>query len=485
MLFEPNKEYERWKPQDDVMPEECGVFGIFTDDRRYDPAEATYLGLYALQHRGQESVGIAVSDGKGIKFHKGMGLCSEVFKDNLGPLLGGHIGIGHVRYSTTGDSMADNAQPLVMSYRGGKFAMAHNGNLINNTVLREKLEDEGTVFQTTIDTEVMANLIARYSKHGMLKAISAMMKVVRGAYALVIMTQDELIAVRDPQGIRPLALGKLDNSYVVASESCAFDAIDAEFVRDIRPGEIIVINKNGLKSYQAQSAMDTALCVFEYVYFARPDSDIDGISVYRSRENMGTRLAQAFPIDADLVSDVPDSATPAASGYAAESGIPYAKALAKNRYVGRTFIQPSQALRERGVKLKLNAIKRNVHGKKLILIDDSIVRGTTSRKIVEMLRLAGAREVHMLISSPPVICPCFFGIDTPSHDQLVGSKNSVEEIRKIIGADTLHYLSIGDLLKTVEGAGCNFCAGCFNGQYPVDIRRALKETETMDLMTIE
>lgn len=485
MLFEPNKEYERWKPQDDVMPEECGVFGIFTDDRRYDPAEATYLGLYALQHRGQESAGIAVSDGKGIKFHKGMGLCSEVFKDNLGSLLGGHIGIGHVRYSTTGDSMADNAQPLVMSYRGGKFAMAHNGNLINNTVLREKLEDEGTVFQTTIDTEVMANLIARYSKHGMLKAISAMMKVVRGAYALVIMTQDELIAVRDPQGIRPLALGKLDNSYVVASESCAFDAIDAEFVRDIRPGEIIVINKNGLKSYQAQSAMDTALCVFEYVYFARPDSDIDGISVYRSRENMGTRLAQAFPIDADLVSDVPDSATPAASGYAAESGIPYAKALAKNRYVGRTFIQPSQALRERGVKLKLNAIKRNVHGKKLILIDDSIVRGTTSRKIVEMLRLAGAREVHMLISSPPVICPCFFGIDTPSHDQLVGSKNSVEEIRKIIGADTLHYLSIGDLLKTVEGAGCNFCAGCFNGQYPVDIRRALKETETMDLMTIE
>ncbi len=485
MLFEPNKEYERWKPQDDVMPEECGVFGIFTDDRRYDPAEATYLGLYALQHRGQESAGIAVSDGKGIKFHKGMGLCSEVFKDNLGSLLGGHIGIGHVRYSTTGDSMADNAQPLVMSYRGGKFAMAHNGNLINNTVLREKLEDEGTVFQTTIDTEVMANLIARYSKHGMLKAISAMMKVVRGAYALVIMTQGELIAVRDPQGIRPLALGKLDNSYVVASESCAFDAIDAEFVRDIRPGEIIVINKNGLKSYQAQSAMDTALCVFEYVYFARPDSDIDGISVYRSRENMGTRLAQAFPIDADLVSDVPDSATPAASGYAAESGIPYAKALAKNRYVGRTFIPPSQALRERGVKLKLNAIKRNVHGKKLILIDDSIVRGTTSRKIVEMLRLAGAREVHMLISSPPVICPCFFGIDTPSHDQLVGSKNSVEEIRKIIGADTLHYLSIGDLLKTVEGAGCNFCAGCFNGQYPVDIRRALKETETMDLMTIE
>lgn len=487
MFIRPDRHnsYERWKPKDDVMAEECGVFGIFMDDCCYDPAEAVYLGLYALQHRGQESAGISITDGKDIKFHKGMGLCSEVFKDNLGKILGGNIGIGHVRYSTTGDSKADNAQPLVMSYRGGRLALAHNGNLINSRVLREKLEDEGAVFQTTLDTEVMASLIARQSRQGMVKAITAMMKVVRGSYALVIMTQEELIAVRDPLGIRPLALGKLDNSYVVASESCAFDAIDAEFVRDVRPGEILVVNKDGLRSYQAQSSMKTALCVFEYVYFARPDSDIDGISVYRSRENMGTKLAQAFPIDADLVSDVPDSATPAASGYAAESGIPYAKALAKNRYVGRTFIQPSQALRERGVKLKLNAMKRNVHGKRLILIDDSIVRGTTSRKIVEMLRLAGAREVHMMISSPPVVCPCFFGIDTPSHDQLVGSKNSIEEIRKIIGADTLNYLSIKDLLKTVEGAGCNFCAGCFNGIYPIDMREALKEAEALDLATIE
>lgn len=487
MFIRPDRHssYERWKPKDDVMAEECGVFGIFMDDRRYDPAEAAYLGLYALQHRGQESAGISITDGRDIKFHKGMGLCSEVFKDNLGKILGGNIGIGHVRYSTTGDSKADNAQPLVMSYRGGRLALAHNGNLINSRVLREKLEDEGAIFQTTLDTEVMASLIARQSRQGMVKAITAMMKVVRGSYALVIMTQEELIAVRDPLGIRPLALGKLDNSYVVASESCAFDTIDAEFVRDVRPGEILVVNKDGLRSYQAQSSMETALCVFEYVYFARPDSDIDGISVYRSRENMGIKLAQAFPIDADLVSDVPDSATPAASGYAAESGIPYAKALAKNRYVGRTFIQPSQALRERGVKLKLNAMKRNVHGKRLILIDDSIVRGTTSRKIVEMLRLAGAREVHMMISSPPVVCPCFFGIDTPSHDQLVGSKNSIEEIRKIIGADTLNYLSIKDLLKTVEGAGCNFCAGCFNGIYPIDMKKALKEAEALDLATIE
>ncbi|MEG1656993.1 MAG: amidophosphoribosyltransferase, partial [Christensenellaceae bacterium] len=420
-----------------------------------------------------------------MKYHKGMGLCSEVFKDNLDKILGGHIGIGHVRYSTTGDSLPSNAQPLVMSYRSGKLALSHNGNLINASILREKMENDGAIFQTTIDTEVMANLIAKYSKRGLVQAIASMMKVIRGSYALVLMTQDELVAVRDPLGIRPLALGKLDNSYVIASESCAFDAIDAEFVRDIIPGEIVVINKDGLKSYQAQSSMHTSLCVFEYVYFARPDSDIDGISVYRSREQMGIKLAQAFPIEADLVGGVPDSATPAATGYASESGIPYAKVLAKNRYVGRTFIQPSQALRERGVKLKLNAMKRNVHGKKLILIDDSIVRGTTSKKIVEMLKLAGAREVHMQISSPPVKCPCFFGIDTPSHEQLIGSKNSVEEIRKIIGADTLNYLSIEDLLKTVEGAGCNFCTGCFDGNYPLDIKKTLKESEGMDLLSIE
>lgn len=473
--------YERIKPDDDTMKEECGVFGIFMDDNRYDPAEATYLGLYALQHRGQESAGIAVSDGKEIKYKRGMGLCAEVFRDGLETILGGHIGIGHVRYSTTGMSHASNAQPLVMSYRSGSVAIAHNGNIVNAGMLRSKLEAEGAIFRTDLDTEVMATLLARFSQNGTLGAIERMMKVMRGSYGLVIMTQEELIAVRDPLGIRPLALGKLENSYVVASESCAFDTIDAEFIRDIHPGEIVVINKDGLKSYQALSSMTTSLCVFEYVYFARPDSDIDGISVYRSREEMGIRLAQAFPVEADLVSGVPDSATPAASGYATKSGIPFTKALAKNRYVGRTFIQPSQALRERGVKLKLNAMKRNVHGKRLILVDDSIVRGTTSKKIVEMLRLAGAREVHMQISSPPVICPCFFGIDTPSHEQLIGSKNSIDQIRKIIGADSLHYLTIEDLLKSVEGAGCNFCTGCFDGNYPIDIKEAIKETEKMDL----
>jgi amidophosphoribosyltransferase len=481
MQFQKRYAYERIKPDEDAMHEECGVFGIYMNDKTYDPAEAAYIGLYALQHRGQESAGIAVTDGREIRAQKGMGLCAEVFKNTLDTISGGNIAIGHVRYSTTGDSELSNCQPIAIAYRKGKLAMAHNGNLVNCEILRDKLIEEGAIFQTSIDTEVMASLIAKFSKLGLIEAIQKMMRMVRGSYALTIMTQDTLIGVRDPKGIRPLALGKLDDNYVLASESCAFDALDAEFVRDIRPGEIVVINKDGLKSYQAESSCQTALCIFEYVYFARPDSDIDGISVYRSREAMGTRLAKAYPVKADLVGGVPDSATPSATGYAAQSGIPFAKLLAKNRYVGRTFIQPSQSLRERGVKLKLNAMKRIVHGKKLILVDDSIVRGTTSKKIVEMLRLAGAREVHMMISSPPVKYPCFFGIDTPSHEELIGAKNSIEEIRKIIGADSLNYLTVEDLLKTVEGAGCNFCVGCFTGEYPYDIEKARKETEKMDL----
>ncbi len=486
MLIVPgkNQQYERIKPDDDCMHEECGVFGIYMEDDYYDPAEAVYLGLFALQHRGQESAGIAIAKDNDITMHKGMGLCAEVFKNDLDRLYGGRIGIGHVRYSTTGVSQVLNAQPLVMSYRSGKMAIAHNGNLVNADVLRKKLEEDGSIFQTTLDTEVIAYLLAKNSKFGLVESIKRMMEVVKGSYALVICTNDSLIGVRDPQGIRPLALGKLDDNFVLASESCAFDTVDAEFVRDVRAGEIVVIDKSGFRSYQTQLALDTALCIFEYVYFARPDSDIDGISVYRARENMGKRLAQAFPVQADLVGGVPDSATPAAVGYAEESGIPFKKALAKNRYVGRTFIQPSQSLRERGVKLKLNAMKRNVHGKKIILIDDSIVRGTTSKKIVEMLRLAGAKEVHMQISSPPVKYPCFFGIDTPSHEQLIGAKNSVEEIRRIIGADTLNYLTKEDLLKTVEGAGCNFCTGCFDGNYPVDIQDACECTKKLDLTEI-
>jgi amidophosphoribosyltransferase len=481
MHFSTKLPYERMKPDDDCMHEECGVFGIYMNDNTYDPAEASYLGLYSLQHRGQESAGIATTDGQDIRCQKGMGLCAEVFRNTLDSIAGGKIAIGHVRYSTTGDSELANCQPIVLSYRKGKLAIAHNGNLINTDILRDKLVEDGAIFQTSLDTEVMATLIARHSKLGMIEAITKMMRMVRGSYALTIMTQDALIGVRDPKGIRPLALGKLDGNYVLASESCAFDAIDAEFVRDIRPGEVVVIDKDGLKSHQIESSRQTALCIFEYVYFARPDSDIDGISVYRSREAMGIRLANAYPVKADLVGGVPDSATPSAAGYAAQSGVPFANLLSKNRYVGRTFIQPSQSLRERGVKLKLNAMKRIVRGKKLVLVDDSIVRGTTSKKIVEMLKLAGAREVHMMISSPPVKHPCFFGIDTPSHEGLIGAKNSVEEIRKIIGADSLNYLTVEDLLKTVEGAGCNFCVGCFSGEYPLDICKAREETENMSL----
>lgn len=473
--------YERWKPGEDALQEECGVFGIYVEDGICDPAEACYLGLYALQHRGQESAGIAVTGGEDIRLHRGMGLCSEVFQDGLEKLYGAKIGIGHVRYSTTGDSEPVNCQPLVMSYKGGKLALAHNGNLVNAAVLRRKLEEDGAIFQTTLDTEIMAYLIAKCRDEDMVERIRRMMRVVKGSYALVMATGDRLIGVRDPQGIRPLALGKLGGSFVLASESCAFDTVDAEFIRDVRPGEIVVVDENGFQSYQSGITADTALCIFEYVYFARPDSDIDGISVARAREEMGRRLARAYPVEADLVGGVPDSATPSAVGFAEESGIPFKLVLAKNRYVGRTFIQPSQSLRERGVKLKLNAMRRNVYGKRVVLIDDSIVRGTTCKKIVEMLRLAGAREVHMRISSPPVLCPCFFGIDTPSHEQLIGSKHTVEEIRKIIGADTLEYLTREDLLKSVEGAGCNFCTGCFDGNYPMDMKQALAETEGLDL----
>lgn len=465
--------YERLKPGDDCMHEECGIFGLYCTDGSLDPAEAAYYGLFALQHRGQESAGIAVARNGKIDYHKDMGLVPEVFRNGLEKLAGASAAIGHVRYSTTGDSLLANAQPLVISSRKGPIALAHNGNLINAKELKEELENAGAIFQTTLDSEIIASLIAKHSTDGIVDAIKTTMGLLKGSYALVIMTQDKLIGVRGPKGIRPIALGRINGNFVFASESCAFDTIGAEFVRDLRPGEIVVVDKDGLKSYQGPRSEETALCIFEYVYFARPDSDIDGISVHKARERAGAMLALANPVEADMVAEVPDSATPAAMGYAAQSGIPYKKALEKNRYVGRTFIQPVQCKREIGVNLKLSPLKRNVRGKRVVLIDDSIVRGTTSKRIVEMLKLAGAKEVHMRISSPPIKSPCFFGIDTPSHDQLIGAANSVEEIRKLIGADSLHYLSIEDLLKSVEGAACNFCLGCFNEKYPDDVSSLL------------
>ncbi len=475
LCIKPLKTYERWKPDDDCMREECGVFGVYCPDGLIEPAEAAYFGLFALQHRGQESAGIAVARGGRIDYHKDMGLVTEIFRNGcIDKLAGGQAAIGHVRYSTMGDSLLANAQPLVISSKKGHLALAHNGNLINARELRDGLENDGAIFQTSIDSEVIASLIAKHSGNGIIEAVTRTMAQLKGSYALVIMTPDMVIGVRDPRGIRPLALGRIDNSYVFASESCAFDTIGAEFIRDLRPGEIVVADQSGLKSYQGMHAGDSALCIFEYVYFARPDSDIDGIPVHKARERAGELLAMAGNVEADVVAAVPDSAMSAAMGYAKQSGIPYTIALSKNRYVGRTFIQPSQGKREMGVSVKLSVLKRNVRGKRLILVDDSIVRGTTSKRIVEMLKLAGAKEVHMQISSPPVKYPCFFGIDTSSHDQLIGANKSVDGIRRAIGADTLSYLKIEDLLKTVEGAACNFCSGCFSGVYPEDVSGLLE-----------
>ena len=461
--------YERLKPWYDVMPEECGIVGYY-DGAGQPVSDLLYYSLYALQHRGQESAGMALADGREIRSHKAMGLVNEVFSDTdaMERLGRGHIGIGHVRYSTTGASELTNSQPLVVRYSEGTIALAHNGNLVNAESIRSDLERQGNIFQTTLDTEVIASLIARSGKE-MTEAIQAAMKQIKGSYALVVMTKDKLIGVRDPLGIRPLALGRVGDAYVLASETCAFDAAGVEFIRDVRPGEIIIIDKDGLTSLRTEAPLESKLCIFEFVYFARTDSVIDGISVYQARENAGRMLARRFPVEADIVSGVPDSAITSAIGFAKESGIAFGESLAKNRYVGRTFIQPQQQKREEGVKIKLNALRRNVQGKRVVLLDDSIVRGTTSRKIVEMLRMAGAREVHMRISSPPVKFPCYFGIDTPSAKQLIGANHTNEEIRKIIGADSLEYLGMADLLKTVEGSGCGFCRGCFDGNYPVPV----------------
>ncbi|HZJ82919.1 MAG TPA: amidophosphoribosyltransferase [Clostridia bacterium] len=468
------------KHLDDKPKEECGVFGILDNDN-LNVEELAFYGLYSLQHRGQESAGIAVSDGKTIRYHKAMGLVSEAFDSKaLSQLQGGNLAIGHVWYSSDDIPSIHNALPLVMKYKKGTIAISHNGNLVNADALREELEEQGAIFQTSNDSEVIANLIARQTTESFEVAILQTIKTIKGSFALAIMTEDKLIAVRDPHGMRPLALGKLGNSYVIASESCAFDIIGADFIRDIRPGEIIIIHKEGLKSMQIPTPLETSLCVFEFVYFARTDSDIDGISVYMARREAGRILAMEHPVDADLVIGVPHSGTTAALGYAEESGIPYGEGLIKNRYVGRTFISPNSSMREQNVRIKLNALTRIVKGKRIIMVDDSIVRGTTSKKIVEMVRLAGAKEVHMRISSPPVKYSCHFGMDTPSTKHLIGASYTVEEIRHIIGADSLGYLSNEGLLKTVEGSGCGFCLGCFNNQYPMEVDNSKDDLKNKD-----
>lgn len=454
----------------DKLNEECGVFGVYDNDGN-DVARLTYYGLYALQHRGQESAGIAVNDDGVIVYHKDMGLVNEIFNDVVIKHLKGQVAIGHVRYSTTGASLRENAQPMVIKYRNGQIALAHNGNLVNAAEIRERLEETGTIFQSTIDSEVILNLIARYriSSESFEDALIKVIQEIKGAYAIVILTPKSLVGVRDPLGIRPLCIGKLDNSYILASESCALDAVGAKYVRDVNPGEIVIIDETGIRSIQTKVPDDTKLCIFEFIYFARPDSVMDGASVHRARLEAGKRLAIEHPVEADLVIGVPDSGLTAALGYSMQSGIPYGEGLLKNRYIGRTFIQPDQGQREIGVRIKLNPIQDVVAGKRIVMIDDSIVRGTTSRRIVQTLKAAGAKEVHMRVSSPPVMYPCFFGIDTPSRKQLVASNNTIDQIRDLVSADSLGFLSIEGLLKTPVGSRLNFCDACFAGKYPMDV----------------
>lgn len=453
-------------PTLDKFKDECGVFGVYSKTP-LDAAGMTYYGLYALQHRGQESAGIAVSDGEKINIHKGLGLITDAFKNKEDlQKLKGNTAIGHVRYSTTGANTVENSQPLMAISKLGPISIAHNGNLVNADVIRELLEDGGHIFQTTIDTEVIATLIARGAARGIERAVVDAIQAVRGSFAMVILTGDKLIGARDPHGIRPLCIGKLDDAYILSSESCALDSVGAEFVRDVNPGEVVVIDDSGIRSIQYSEGTACQTCSFEYIYFARPDSTIDGLDVYTTRVKTGEQLFREHKIDADLVVAVPDSGVPAAIGYAEASGIPFGTGFVKNRYVGRTFISPSQEIREKAVAVKLNPLKVNVQGKRIIMIDDSIVRGTTSRHLVESMKRAGATEVHFLVASPVVKYPCYFGIDTPYRSELVGANYTVNEIADMIGADSLGYLSMEGMYKCFEGKK-GFCVGCFNGVYPV------------------
>ena len=458
----------------DTLHEECGVFGMYDFDGA-DVASTIYYGLFALQHRGQESCGIAVSDTNGPKgkvlSYKGMGLVNEVFAPENLEQMKGDIGVGHVRYSTAGSSTRENAQPLVLNYVKGTLALAHNGNLINAPQLRKELEYTGAIFQTTIDSEVIAYYIARerLNSQSAEEAVRRACQRLKGAYALVVASPRKLIGARDPYGFKPLCIGKRDNSYIITSETCALDTIGATFVRDVLPGEVVTISpEKGIESdmTMALPKEKEARCIFEYIYFARPDSHIDGVSVYASRIKAGKFLAQDSPVEADLVTGVPESGNAAALGYSLASGIPYGTAFVKNSYVGRTFIKPKQSSRESSVQVKLNVLREAVAGKRVIMIDDSIVRGTTSDRIVRMLRDAGATEVHVRISSPPFLWPCYFGTDIPAREQLIAYNRTIEEIRQIIGADSLGYLGIDRLKEMAEGLP--ICTGCFTGKYPME-----------------
>jgi amidophosphoribosyltransferase len=453
--------------EDDRFHDQCGLFGVFGHP---EAAHLAYMGLYALQHRGQESAGIASADGKRIRLEKGMGLVNEVFTEGRLASLAGDRAIGHVRYSTSGDTVASNAQPYLIECHRGPIAVGHNGNLVNAAILRQELEAAGSIFQSTSDTEVILHLYARSHRERLEDAIAASLYKVMGAFSLLFLTPEALVAARDPWGFRPMVLGRLNGAAVVASETCALDLIDARYVREVEPGEVLVVDAEGLRSFKPFPPEPTAHCVFEHVYFARPDSLVFGHTVLESRLGLGRELAREAPAEADVVCPVPDSGMGAALGFAQASGLPFEWGLIRNHYVGRTFIQPGQGRRSVGVKIKLNPVRRVIEGRRVVLIDDSIVRGTTSRKIVRMVREAGAREVHMRISSPPTTGPCYYGIDTPLKSELIASSHSVEEIRRFVEADSLAYLSHEGLLRAVgDGPGRRHCTACFSGRYPVAV----------------
>jgi amidophosphoribosyltransferase len=452
------------------LNEECGVFGIWGHP---NAAEITYYGLHSLQHRGQEGAGMVVTNGEILKGLKGEGLVTEVFTSDAMKDIKGKAAIGHVRYATAGGGGYENVQPLLFHSQTGSLALAHNGNLVNATALKHQLEAQGSIFQTSSDTEVLAHLIKRSGFPIMKDRVKNALTMLKGAYAFVIMTETELLVALDPHGLRPLSIGRLGDAYVVASETCALDIVGAKFERDVLPGELLVIDDEGIHSEMFSYNTTKAMCTMEYIYFSRPDSNINGVNVHAARKSLGKRLAFEAPIEADVVTGVPDSSISAAIGYAEASGIPYEMGLIKNRYVGRTFIQPSQSLREQGVKMKLSPVRGIVEGKRVIMVDDSIVRGTTSKRIVRMLKEAGATEVHVVISSPPIQNPCFYGIDTSTREELIASSNSVEEIRQLIEADSLTFLSVEGMVEAIgrkeEGETRGSCLACFTGKYPTEI----------------
>lgn len=458
----------------DTLREECGVFGVYGNEQA---GPLNYYGLHALQHRGQESAGIAWLEGEQLRFQRGMGLVQDVFPQRAMDKIRSRQAIGHVRYATNGHSHLINAQPLVFNYRGGTMALAHNGSLTNASQIKRYLERQGSIFQTTSDTEVIAHLIARSAYDNLEWALREALSMIKGAYALLIMQGNTMMAALDPHGLRPLSLGRLGSSWVLASETCAFEAVGAEYVREVEPGELVIIHGEGLRSVHFTQARAANICSFEYIYFARPDSNVHGLNVHQARKRLGAVLAEEAPVSADVVTGVPDSSISAAIGYAETSKIPYELGLIKNRYVGRTFIQPDQNLRDQGVRMKLSAVRKVVEGQRVVMIDDSIVRGTTMSRLVQLLKEAGAAEVHVRISSPPVSHPCYYGIDTSDRDELIVAHKSLAEIEAFLGADSLSFLSVDGLLRALgrgqaAGAGngsCGLCLACFNGEYPTEI----------------